>query len=64
MKQRVKGRFDDVTNSFRRGARLFRVIHPVYTDVSQPLEARVEDALARMTLEENVALCHAQSKFS
>jgi len=37
---------------------------PVYTDVSQPLEARVEDALARMTLEEKVALCHAQSKFS
>src|SRR5574344_1744932 len=37
---------------------------PVYADVNQPIEARVEDALARMTLEEKVALCHAQSKFS
>ena len=37
---------------------------PVYLDDSQPIEARVKDALARMTLEEKVALCHAQSKFS
>lgn len=29
-----------------------------------PIEVRVEDALSRMTLEEKVALCHAQSKFS
>ena len=28
------------------------------------LEARVEDALSRLTLEEKVAMCHAQSKFS
>ena len=37
---------------------------PVYLDDSQPIEARIDDALSRMTLEEKVALCHAQSKFS
>ena len=37
---------------------------PVYLDDTQPIEARVKDALNRMTLEEKVALCHAQSKFS
>lgn len=37
---------------------------PVYLDRTAPIEERVEDALSRMTLEEKVALCHAQSKFS
>ena len=37
---------------------------PAYLDARCPVEERVEDALARMTLEEKVALCHAQSKFS
>ena len=37
---------------------------PVYQDETQPIEARVKDALSRMTLEEKVALCHAQSKFT
>ena len=37
---------------------------PVYLDPNQPLEARVSDALSRMTMEEKVALTHAQSKFS
>lgn len=37
---------------------------PAYLDDSQPIESRVKDALGRMTLEEKVALCHAQSKFS
>ena len=37
---------------------------PVYMDDAQPIEARVKDALSRMTLEEKIALCHAQSKFS
>lgn len=36
----------------------------VYLDESQPIEQRVEDALGRMTLEEKVAVLHAQSKFS
>ena len=37
---------------------------PVYLNPDAPIEKRVEDALSRMTLEEKVALCHAQSKFS
>ena len=37
---------------------------PAYLDPSVPLEQRVEDALARMTREEKVAMTHAQSKFS
>ena len=36
---------------------------PVYLDEKQPIEARVNDALSRMTLEEKVKLCHAQGKF-
>lgn len=36
----------------------------VYLDETQPIERRVEDALSRMTLEEKVAVLHAQSKFS
>ena len=36
----------------------------VYLDDNQPIEARVKDALSRMTLEEKVKLCTAQSKFS
>lgn len=39
-------------------------VKPVYLDPSKPLEDRVEDALSRMTLEEKVAMTHAQSKFS
>ena len=37
---------------------------PVYLDDAKPLEARVQDALQRMTREEKVAMCHAQSKFT
>lgn len=37
---------------------------PVYLDDSKPVESRIEDALSRMTLEEKIALIHAQSKFS
>ncbi len=37
---------------------------PVYLDESKPIEQRVEDALQRMTLDEKLAVIHAQSKFS
>ena len=36
----------------------------VYLDPSKPLEERVEDALARLTVKEKIGLIHAQSKFS
>lgn len=37
---------------------------PVYLDETRTIDERVEDALSRMTLEEKVAMLHAQSKFS
>ena len=37
---------------------------PVYLNPNKPIEERVKDALSRMTLEEKVAMTHAQSKFS
>ena len=37
---------------------------PVYMDESRTLDERVADALSRMTMEEKVAILHAQSKFS
>ena len=37
---------------------------PVYLDESKPVEQRIEDALKRMTLDEKIAVIHAQSKFS
>ena len=37
---------------------------PIYLDESKPLEQRIDDALARMTLDEKIAVIHAQSKFS
>ncbi len=39
-------------------------VKPVYLDETRPIEERVKNALSLMTLEEKVALCHAQSKFS
>ncbi len=38
--------------------------NPLYLDESQATEQRIEDALGRMTLEEKIAMIHAQSKFS
>ena len=37
---------------------------PVYLDETKPVEQRIDDALSRMTLEEKIAVIHAQSKFS
>ena len=45
---------------------LFTVVAqtPAYLDESKPLEQRIDDALARMTLDEKIGVIHAQSKFS
>ena len=39
-------------------------VTPIYLDELQPLELRVDDLLPRLTLDEKIALIHAQSKFS
>ena len=41
-----------------------QTMKPIYSDTSKPIEERVANALSLMTMEEKVALCHAQSKFS
>ena len=66
-------------NSYINGKRWMRVIglsfiiyhlsfsHAVaqtYLDESKPMEQRIDDALSRMTLDEKIAVIHAQSKFS
>ena len=37
---------------------------PKYLDENIPIEQRIDDALSRMTLDEKIAVIHAQSKFS
>jgi hypothetical protein len=37
---------------------------PAYLDPNQPIDARIEDLLARMTLAEKIALVHADNRFS
>lgn len=37
---------------------------PVYLDNTKPVEQRINDAIARMTLQEKIRIIHAQSKFS
>ena len=37
---------------------------PVYLDNTKPVEQRIDDAIARMTLQEKIRIIHAQSKFS
>lgn len=37
---------------------------PAYLNEELPLEERVEDALSRMTLDEKIAMCHAEGKFA
>lgn len=39
-------------------------IKSMYLDDSKPVEERVEDVLSKMTLDEKIAMIHAQSKFS
>ena len=37
---------------------------PAYLNEELPLDERVEDALSRMTLDEKIAMCHAEGKFA
>jgi len=37
---------------------------PVYLDETKSVDVRIEDAISLMTLQEKIAMCHAQSKFS
>ena len=46
------------------GSCLVHAQRPLYLDETKGIEQRVEDALQRMTLEEKIAVIHAQSKFS
>lgn len=41
-----------------------QVQQAIYNDASKPLNARVEDLLSRLTLDEKIALVHADSKFT
>ena len=45
-------------------AMVFSLSAQIYLDPNAPMDVRVEDALSRMTLEEKIAIIHAQSKFS
>jgi beta-glucosidase-like glycosyl hydrolase len=37
---------------------------PIYADPTQPADARIDDLLARLTLEEKISLLHGDSKFT
>ena len=50
--------------AFAAALPLFAQQKPAYLDATKPIEERVEDALKRLTIEEKVAMLHAQSKFS
>lgn len=43
---------------------IHRSLVPVYLDDRLTISERIDDIIPRLTLEEKVALCHAQSKFS
>jgi beta-glucosidase len=53
-----------LTILFAGVAALQAQIQPPYLDPHQPIEARVEDLLSRLTLEEKVSIIHADSKFT
>ena len=37
---------------------------PIYLDDSKPIETRIDDLMSRLTLDDKIAIIHAQSKFS
>ena len=46
------------------GGQIAAQTQPVYLDETKSIDERVEDALGRMTIDEKIAVIHAQSKFS
>lgn len=66
MRQQVKSILASavlIAGTITVGAQVTKTL-PVYLDESKPVEQRIEDALSRMTLDEKIAVIHAQSKFS
>lgn len=51
-----------LTTNWNIYAQLFQT--PIYLNENKSIEERIEDVLLRLTLEEKIALIHAQSKFS
>lgn len=51
-----------LTTNWNIYAQLFQT--PIYLNENKSIEERIEDVLFRLTLEEKIALIHAQSKFS
>jgi beta-glucosidase len=64
MKQTILSKCILGTMALTLHANLYAAETPPYLDSTQPLEARVEDLLGRLSLEEKISLCHADSKFT
>ena len=60
----IKFRLPGVLIGIAVGAVVANAAPLPYLNDSIDIEVRVEDALARLTLEEKIAMIHAQSKFT
>ncbi|MDP5105628.1 MAG: glycosyl hydrolase, partial [Polaribacter sp.] len=48
----------------QQGVQTLNSINKTQNSMSEDTEAKIDETLKKLTLEEKVALCHAQSKFS